>query len=167
MINIQVLKNDIQNSEVTLQITAPLSWWKELPDINILKTISNLNGIMLQLISKPITLDSFSFEGVSPAIILEKDKQAWVNDLVTIVHLCETYRKKYLQTKEPQYWKRLFQILPQNWNCTITKCYSYDTLRKIIEKRNMFSFYSVEWGDFSNFIDNNVFCYSNNDEGGK
>lgn len=113
--------------------------------------------------NNPITLNNFSFDG---GIINNPD---WVNDLITIVHLCETYRKKFLEAKEKNqneeaqsYWRRLIQILPNAWNQKRTVTLNYANLRNIYFARKNHKL--QEWHDFCKFIEllpygKDLICY--------
>ena len=94
----RLIKNGSDHSKfmrqiyVGMDITAPIYWWKEASTYKV-ATTANSESTMHTLTKEPITLDMFSFDGMAP----EGEGKDWVCDLITIVHLCETYRKKFLE----------------------------------------------------------------------
>ena len=131
---------------VGMDITAPLYWWKEADTYKV-ATTANSESTMHTLMKEPITLDMFSFDGMAP----EGEGKDWVCDLITIVHLCETYRLKYIETKDKAYWRRLVQILPNGWNQMRTWTANYQTLRNIYFARRNHKL--KEWHQFCEFIE--------------
>lgn len=131
---------------VGMDITAPLYWWKEASTYKV-ATVANSESTMHTLTKEPITLDMFSFDGMAP----EGEGKDWVCDLITIVHLCETYRLKYIETKDKAYWRRLVQILPSGWNQMRTWTANYQTLRNIYFARRNHKL--KEWHQFCEFIE--------------
>lgn len=131
---------------VGMDITAPLYWWKEADTYKV-ATVANSESTMHTLMKEPITLDIFSFDGMAP----EGEGKDWVCDLITIVHLCETYRLKYIETKDKAYWRRLVQILPNGWNQMRTWTANYQTLRNIYFARRNHKL--KEWHQFCEFIE--------------
>ena len=131
---------------VGMDITAPLYWWKEADTYKV-ATTANSESTMHTLMKEPITLDMFSFDGMAP----EGEGKDWVCDLITIVHLCETYRLKYIETKDKAYWRRLVQILPNGWNQMRTWTANYQTLRNIYFARRNHKL--KEWRQFCEFIE--------------
>lgn len=141
---------------IGIDVVAPLYWWKEFDTYKV-ATVANSESTMHTLVNNPITLDNFSFDGV-----LNLHDNDWVNDLITIIHLCETYRKKYIDTKNIAYWRRLIQILPEGWNQKRTVTINYATLRNIYFARKNHKL--IEWQEFCNFIESIPFgkeliCY--------
>lgn len=79
-----------------------------------------------------MNFNSFSFDTICPE---GEDKQMWVCDLVTIMVICEKYRKLYMETGDKAYWRRLIQILPEGFNQTRTVTLNYENLLNIVKQR--------------------------------
>ena len=90
---------------VTVDITAPLLWWKEADTYKI-GTVANSTSTMHKLASTPITLDCFELGDYSPELDMIDDVplglrvDSFIDDL-------EQMRQKYLMTNDKRYWKEL------------------------------------------------------------
>lgn len=138
---------------VSVDITAPIYWWKEFDTYKI-GTTANSTSTMHKLTSKPITMDCFETEELDLDLIANtlgadlfvgdedepieltapwrlKDIWDW------IIEECENLRQKYLETQDKRYWKALIQFLPEAWLQTRTVTMSYANLRNIyFQRRN-------------------------------
>jgi hypothetical protein len=86
---------------------------------------------MHKLATTPINIDCFSFDGILDGI---KDPD-WLTDLYTVMVICEQTRRKYLETKNEAYWRRLIQLLPNAWNQTRTVTLNYAVLKNMYNAR--------------------------------
>ena len=117
---------------VCVDITAPLFWWKEFDTYKI-GTVANSTSTMHTIANAPITMNNFSFE----CMFGGKEVQDVMCDMITMVTICETYRKKYLENKDTnpelakQYWRVLIELLPNGWLQTRTVTLNYAVLRNI------------------------------------
>lgn len=144
---------------VSVDITAPLYWWKEADTYKI-GTVANSTSTMHKLASTPITIDCFETDDYKNNLILydniEEDKDGVYNYFVddfakeTIKHL-ETLRLKYLETKDKAYWKELIRWLPSSWLQTRTMTFNYEVLRNIYFQRKHHKL--TEWRQFCNWIE--------------
>ena len=112
---------------VTMDITAPLYWWKEFDTYKV-GTVANSCSTMHKIHSKEFTLDDFSCEHLMvDAINAEYD----LDGRGTVIHLngtsaytmfvdtvavIDAYRKKYLETGDKRYWWQMIQLLPSSYN---------------------------------------------------
>ena len=112
---------------VSVDITAPLYWWKEFDTYKI-GTVANSTSTMHKLTSQPITLDCFDTDDLNREIYDE-------NQLHSIVDLCEQLRLKYLETKDKKIWKELVRWLPEGWPQTRTVTLNYENVRTIYFQR--------------------------------
>ena len=122
---------------VSVDITAPLYWWKEFDTYKV-GTTANSTSTMHKLASAPITLECFEtddlsdmglelpMEGVTPSL------QEWTN---AMIDGCEALRQKYLETKDKRYWKELVRWLPNGWLQTRTVTMNYENLRSMYHQR--------------------------------
>lgn len=104
---------------VSVDITGPLYWWKELDTYKI-NTTTNSTSTMHKLSSTPITLDRFEIDDFSHSLKVYDGEpyqmDYFIDDIwEDIIHHCETLRKKYLETKDQKYWKELIRLLPESW----------------------------------------------------
>lgn len=137
---------------VSVDITAPLYWWKEFDTYKV-GTTANSTSTMHKLSDTPITLDCFEFDDYQRVIIekYEDEDDYFANDELwayLIMHM-ETLRIKYLETKDKKYWKELIRLLPESWLQTRTVTMNYENLYSMIRQRNLHKL--TEWSD--SFID--------------
>ena len=104
---------------VSVDITAPLYWWKEFDTYKI-GTVSNTTSTMHKLASTPITMDCFE----NGEIIYS----------FTIAEL-EMNRLKYLETKDKNEWKRLIVNLPESWLQKRTITMNYENILNMYRQR--------------------------------
>lgn len=139
---------------VSIDITAPLYWWKEMDTYKV-ATTTNSCSTMHKLASTPITLDCFEIDDYNDDLLLF-DKEPYnidetVGDGVEyIINMCETLRKKYLETKDIKYWKELIRWLPEGWLQKRTWTADYETLLSIVHQRSGHKL--SEWQQFINYI---------------
>ena len=119
---------------VSVDITAPLYWWKEA-DTYAVGVTKNSTSTMHKLVSTPITKDCFEMDDYSQAIVNEIET-GLPNDMVyELIQNLEELRLKYLETKDKRYWKELIRWLPNGWLQTRTVTMNYENLRSITHQR--------------------------------
>jgi hypothetical protein len=111
---------------VSVDITASLFWWKEFDTYKV-GTVANSTSTMHKMASKPITLDCFEIDDLSPELCLG-------NELPTFLEWLENLRQKYLETKNKKYWKELIRWLPESWLQTRTVTMTYENLFAMCSK---------------------------------
>ena len=119
---------------VSVDITAPIFWWKEFDTYKI-GTTANSTSTMHKLTAHPITIDCFEMDE------FEDDE-----DIEFLVASLENLRLKYLETKERKYWKKLVCVLPQAWLQTRTVTMTYENIYNMIRQRENHKL--TEWHDF-------------------
>jgi hypothetical protein len=125
---------------VTVDITAPLYWWKEFDTYKV-GTVANSTSTMHKLTSKPITLDCFEIDDYDPHDLdIPLDGMGGVPVEVSalvqvILDGCENLRKKYLETNDKRYWKELVRWLPEGWLQTRTVTMTYENLLSMVHQR--------------------------------
>lgn len=115
---------------VSVDITAPLYWWKEFDTYKI-GTTANSTSTMHKLATTPITMDCFETDDYEEMIF-------GVGEILSpymIIEYCEKLRQKYLETKDKKYWKELVRWLPESWLQTRTWTANYEVLRNIVHQR--------------------------------
>ena len=131
---------------VTVDITAPLFWWKEFDTYKV-GTTANSTSTMHKLTSKPITLDCFEIDDYCSDIPVEKVDQSavvnpeftdhWHMDMFTedLIEKLEDLRQAYLKTKDKRYWKELVRWLPESWLQTRTVTMNYENVLSMVHQR--------------------------------
>ncbi len=158
---------------VSMDITAPLLWWKEMDQYKV-ATTTNSTSTMHKLASTPITKDCFSFDSADMPLIIQNEyeegtdvsltSQEIVNDLILIL---EQIRQKYNTTKSQAYWRALVELLPSAWNQTRTWTANYQVLRNIYFARKNHKL--TEWHKFCEMIEElpygkELICYVKGEE---
>lgn len=106
---------------VTLDITAPLYWWKEFDTYKV-GTVVNSCSTMHKIHAKEFTLDDFSHEHLTP----------WNETVLcnTIVEL-NANREAFLKTKSKDDWWQMIQLLPSSYNQKRTVQLNYQVLKSM------------------------------------
>ena len=124
--------------DVTMDITAPLYWWKEFDTYKV-GTVANSCSTMHKIHEKEFTLDDFSHEHLDPFVngSLDKDlvldiKQSDANCsmglLQQIIWALNHFRKKFIDMKDKKYWWQMIQLLPTSFNQKRTIQLNYEVL---------------------------------------
>ena len=127
---------------VSVDITAPLYWWKEMDQYRINIT-TNSTSTMHKLATTPITLDCFEIDDYDRNLSLAdnpKDDDG-LDNISTfeedIIYVLENIRQKYLETKDKRYWKELVRWLPESWLQKRTITMNYENIRNMyFQRRN-------------------------------
>ena len=139
---------------VSVDITAPLYWWKEFDTYKI-GTVANSTSTMHKLASTPITFDCFEMDDFENLRVYDNEPyniDTFVTDIWDdIINYCETLRLRYNETKDKKYWKELIRILPEAWLQTRTVTLNYEVLRNIYFQRRYHKL--TEWHRFCEWIE--------------
>lgn len=130
---------------VSVDITAPLYWWKEFDTYKV-GTTANSQSTMHKIHSKPIELSDFSiddFEINNEGIYLE-------DCFINVIADCEMLRQRYMETKDKRYWRGLVQLLPDSYNQKRTLTMSYENLLNMLKQRKAHKL--DEWREFCDWI---------------
>lgn len=111
---------------VSLDITAPLYWWKEFDTYKV-GTTANSCSTMHKIHSEKITLDDFSTDH------LDKD---YIDVLQTLIDVIEANRVKFNETKDKRYWWNIIQLLPSSFNQKRTITMDYENALNMIKWRS-------------------------------
>lgn len=125
---------------VSVDITAPLYWWKEYDTYKV-GTVANSTSTMHKIHSKPFELDDFSHDHMTA------DTEAF---LAVIVARLEEIRLKFVAEKKKEDWYDLIQLLPSGYNQMRTCTFSYETLINIYFARRNHKL--AEWHTFCDWI---------------
>lgn len=124
----------LRQLNVTLEIRAPLFWWKQMDTYKI-GTTTNSESTMHSITNKKFSIYDFSIEAL--------------NDIVEPC-LCGTYanvfngfiidplndlRDRYKETGDHRYWKAIIELLPESYLQTRTWTGSYENILNMILQR--------------------------------
>lgn len=138
---------------VSMDITAPLYWWKEADTYKI-ATVSNSCSTMHKIASSEITEENYSFDPEPNKLLtdLPTDDYIRILDIKNrAVENVEWLRKKYNETKDKRYWRLLIQINPDGWLQKRTWTGNYQNLRNIYFARKNHKL--IEWRQFCQMIE--------------
>ena len=138
---------------VSMDITAPLYWWKEADTYKI-ATVSNSCSTMHKITSSEITEENYSFdpEPDKPLTDLPTYDYVRILDIKNrAVADVEWLRKKYNETKDKRYWRLLIQINPDGWLQKRTWTGNYQNLRNMYFARKNHKL--IEWIQFCQIIE--------------
>lgn len=125
---------------VSIDITAPLYWWKEFSTYKI-GTVANSTSTMHKLASTPITVECFEMGDFSHLIDNFKLDITWN----TMVQYLEQLRQGYNETKDKRYWKELIRLLPESWLQTRTITMNYENVLNMYQQRCVHPHKLSEW----------------------
>lgn len=126
---------------VTMDITAPLYWWKETDQYKV-GTVTNSCSTMHTIHKKEFELADFSWEQLDEygLTILE----------ATIDYLNHN-RELFIGTNSKRYWYNMIQILPTSYNQLRTLSLNYEVLRNMYHSRKAHKL--QEWRDLCKIIE--------------
>lgn len=113
---------------VTVDIVAPLYWWKEFDTYKI-GTVSNSCSTMHKIHDKEFELDDFSHEHLSTG------KYSNTELLISVLDCLNVARELFLETKDKKYWWQMIQLLPSSYNQKRTVQLNYQVLNRIVKAR--------------------------------
>ena len=127
---------------VSLDITAPLYWWKEFDTYKV-GTVANSCSTMHKIQAKEFTLDDFSCEHLmdGEASLREAnvpfDSYGYsIKDVLGITIATLNYaREKFLETQDKAWWWQMIQLLPSSYNQRRTVTMSYENVFTILRQR--------------------------------
>lgn len=149
---------------VTMDITAPLYWWKEFDQYKV-GTVTNSTSTMHKIHAKEFTLDDFSYDKMisfhemvktnddpniypiftkSPLDVLEKG-------IIPLLNIC---RERYIETKDKKYWWQMIQLLPSSYMQKRTVSLNFEALANMYHARKGHKL--DEWQVFRTHIDTGI-----------
>lgn len=126
---------------VSVDITAPLYWWKEYDTYKV-ATVANSTSTMHKIHSKAFELDDFSHDH------LTKDSLEFMG---VIIDRLESIRQKFVAEKKKEDWYDLIQLLPSSYNQMRTCTMNYETVVNIYFARRNHKL--QEWHTFCHWIE--------------
>ena len=125
---------------VSVDITAPLYWWKEYDTYKV-ATVANSTSTMHKIHSKPFFIDDFSHDHMTPETL------EFMNQMVEYL---EKVRNRYLETKSKDDWYDMIQLLPSSYNQMRTCTMNYESLINMYFARRNHKL--AEWHTFCDWI---------------
>lgn len=135
---------------VSIDIKAPLYWWKEMDTYKV-GTTSDSCSTMHKIMAKEFSINDFSCDNNSVATDMYDKLIDYLNELRQ--YYLDTKDKYKTQSNNP-YWRALIQILPEGYNQLRTWTGSYANLRNIYQQRK--SHKLTEWISFCSYIVQNA-----------
>ena len=125
---------------VSVDITAPLYWWKEFDTYKV-ATVANSTSTMHKIHSKPFELEDFSCDHLT---------ESATEALKTLMAFLEDCRLKFVETRDKAEWYNIIQLLPESYNQTRTVTMNYENLLNMYFARR--SHKLEEWHTYCDWI---------------
>ena len=128
---------------VSVDITAPLYWWKEFDTYKV-GTTANSCSTMHKIHAKEFTLEDFSCEHLLDSEggfqtccdrCGERTTVTPAGMLNLTIDTLNHYRGLYLLTKDKKYWWQMIQLLPSSYNQKRTVTMTYENLYNMHHSR--------------------------------
>lgn len=126
---------------VSVDITAPLYWWKEYDTYKV-STVANSTSTMHKIHSKPFELSDFSHDHMTEQTLVFME---------SVVDELEKIRLRYLENKNKDDWYDMIQLLPSSYNQMRTCTLNYETLINMYFARKNHKL--VEWHTFCQWVE--------------
>ena len=126
---------------VTVDITAPLYWWKEFDTYKV-GTVANSCSTMHKIHASPFSRADFSCDRLTAPALAQLDG--------TIAFL-EGERQAYCATKDRTHWHNMIQLLPSSYNQMRTCTLNYENLINIYYARRNHKL--PEWHRYCDWIE--------------
>lgn len=125
---------------VSVDICAPLYWWKEFDTYKV-GTTAFSTSTMHKIHSKEITLNDFSHDH------LDEESNSILSDFIRKI---ENIRLRYIESKNKDEWYKIIQLLPASYNQLRTCTMSYENLFNMYHQRKDHKL--DEWREYCNWI---------------
>ena len=125
---------------VSVDITAPLYWWKEYDTYKV-ATVANSTSTMHKIHSK-----EFSIEDISHDHLTEEGLES----LKRTVEDLERIRLRFLEKKNKEDWYTIIQLLPSSYQQMRTCTMNYENLINMYYSRK--SHKLMEWHSFCDWV---------------
>ena len=125
---------------VSVDITAPLYWWKEFDTYKV-GTVANSTSTMHKIHSKPFSREDFSCDQMNGKTLAQMDG---------IIAFLEELRLEFLATKNKETWYSMIQLLPSSYNQMRTVTMNYENLVGMVRSRHNHKL--AEWHAFCAWV---------------
>jgi hypothetical protein len=138
---------------VSLDITAPLYWWKEFDTYKV-GTVANSCSTMHKIHAKEFTLDDFSHEHLIPESVgILKEVIGAMNDCRDVFINYDRYKADGLfkvEFDKKTAWWQMIQLLPTSYNQRRTVLLNYQVLKSMYHARKNHKL--DEWHTFCDWV---------------
>lgn len=125
---------------VSVDITAPLYWWKEYDTYKV-ATVANSTSTMHKIHSKEFSIEDFSHDHLT---------EEGLESLKRTVEDLERIRLRFLEKKNKEDWYTIIQLLPSSYQQMRTCTMNYESLINMYFSRK--SHKLEEWHTFCDWI---------------
>lgn len=125
---------------ISVDITAPLYWWKEYDTYKV-GTTANSTSTMHKIHSKPFEMADFSTDRMNQSALACMEKT---------VQCLEALRLAYLESKDKTVWYSMIQLLPSSYNQMRTCTFSYENAANMYHARKAHKL--DEWHVFCDWL---------------
>ncbi|MGL4362031.1 MAG: hypothetical protein ACRCSG_01930 [Cellulosilyticaceae bacterium] len=125
---------------VTMDITAPLYFWKEFDTYKV-GTVANSTSTMHKIHSQPFAIEQFSHDQMT---------ENTLKQMISVVDYLEEVRLRFLETKSKDDWYDMIQFLPSSYNQMRTVTMNYEVLSNMYHSRKNHKL--KEWHTFCDMI---------------
>ena len=125
---------------VSVDITAPLYWWKEYDTYKV-ATVANSTSTMHKIHSKEFSIEDFSHDHLT---------EEGLESLKRTVEDLESIRLRFLEKKNKEDWYTIIQLLPSSYQQMRTCTMNYESLINMYFSRK--SHKLEEWHTFCDWI---------------
>lgn len=132
---------------VSMDITAPLYWWKEMDQYNVGVTTDSCST-MHTIHKKKFELSDFSYEHLEN--FYGDSKALFLKFFCNTVEKLNVARQLYLSTGDKVYWWQMIQLLPSCYNQKRTITMNYENVANIINQRKNHKL--DEWREFCEIL---------------
>ena len=123
---------------VTMDITAPLYWWKEYDTYKV-GTVANSCSTMHRIQAKKFEISDFSVEHLRSLRVMHE-----------VIDELNFYRDKFNKSKNKDDWWEMIQLLPTSYNQKRTVHLNYEVLGTMYKQRRHHKL--DEWVEFCDTI---------------
>ena len=123
---------------VTMDITAPLYWWKEYDTYKV-GTVANSCSTMHKIQAKKFEMSDFSVEHLRSLRVMHE-----------VIDELNFYRDKFNKDKKKEDWWEMIQLLPNSYNQKRTVHLNYEVLGAMYHQRRHHKL--NEWVEFCDTI---------------
>ena len=122
----------------TMDITAPLYWWKEYDTYKV-GTVANSCSTMHKIQAKKFEMSDFSVEHLRSLRVMHE-----------VIDELNFYRDKFNKDKKKEDWWEMIQLLPSSYNQKRTVHLNYEVLGTMYKQRRHHKL--TEWVEFCDTI---------------
>ena len=126
---------------VSVDITAPLYWWKEYDTYKV-GTVANSTSTMHKITSKQFDIEDFSHDRMNDATI---------EQMKNVINHLESLRVQFIETKDKDIWYSIIQFLPSSYNQMRTCTLNYENILNIYHSRKNHNL--DEWHKFCDWAE--------------